>query len=129
MARRNEKYTPEMREQTAAYILESGKSATKTAKEMGIDVNTVCRWVQDYRKKHNLPSYAEEKGIKRSMRILKRKLMQARCRINPSVTQAELASVMNISRRSIQLLMKELTERGVIERVGSKKVGSWIVKQ
>jgi len=32
---------------------------------MGIDVNTVCRWVQDYRKKHNLPSYAEEKGIKR----------------------------------------------------------------
>lgn len=33
MARRNEKYTPEMREQTAAYILESGKSATKTAKE------------------------------------------------------------------------------------------------
>lgn len=65
MARRNEKYTPEMREQTAAaaYILESGKSATKTAKEMGIDVNTVCRWVQDYRKKHNLPSYAEEKGL------------------------------------------------------------------
>lgn len=81
MARRNEKYTPEMREQTAAYILESGKSATKTAKEMGIDVNTACRWVQDYRKKHNLPSYAEEKGIKRSMRILKRKMMQARCRI------------------------------------------------
>ena len=56
MARRNEEYTPEMREQTAAYILESGKSATKTAKEMGIDVNTVCRWVQDYRKKLNLPS-------------------------------------------------------------------------
>ncbi|MBR5937454.1 MAG: winged helix-turn-helix transcriptional regulator [Clostridiales bacterium] len=50
-------------------------------------------------------------------------------RENPSVTQAELASVMNISRRSIQLLMKELTERGVIERVGSKKVGSRIVKQ
>ncbi|MBQ0011754.1 MAG: hypothetical protein KBT07_03525 [Clostridiales bacterium] len=33
MARRNEKYTPEMREQIAAYILESEKSATKTAKE------------------------------------------------------------------------------------------------
>ena len=46
-----------------------------------------------------------------------------------SVTQAELASVMNISRRSIQLLMKELTEEGVIERIGSKKVGSWIVKK
>ncbi len=42
MDRRNEKYPPEMREQTVAYIKESGKSATKTAKEMGIDVNTVC---------------------------------------------------------------------------------------
>ncbi len=49
-------------------------------------------------------------------------------RENPSVTQKELASVMNISRRSVQLLMKELTEEGVIERIGSKKVGSWIVK-
>ncbi len=45
MARRNEKYSKEMKEQTAAFILETGKSATKTAKEMGIDVNTVCRWV------------------------------------------------------------------------------------
>lgn len=49
-------------------------------------------------------------------------------RENPSVTQAELASVMDISRRSVQMLMKELTEDGVIERIGSKKVGSWIVK-
>lgn len=31
---------------------------------MGIDTNTVCRWVRDYRRKHNMPSYAEEKGIK-----------------------------------------------------------------
>ena len=30
---------------------------------MGIDKNTVCRWVRDYRRKYNLPSYAEEKGI------------------------------------------------------------------
>ncbi len=34
-------------------------------------------------------------------------------RENPSVTQEELASVMNISRRSVQMLMKELTEDGV----------------
>ena len=31
--------------------------------EMGIDKNTVCRWVRDYRIKYNLPSYAEKKGI------------------------------------------------------------------
>lgn len=37
------------------FILESGKSATSVAEEMGIDVNTVCRWVRDYRRKNNLP--------------------------------------------------------------------------
>lgn len=45
----------------------TGKSATKTAKELGIDVNTVCRWVRDYRKAHNMLSYAKEQGISGSM--------------------------------------------------------------
>ena len=65
MPSNNSKYTDEIREQTARYILENGKSATSVAEEMGIDTNTVCRWVRDYRRKHNLPSYAEEKGIKK----------------------------------------------------------------
>lgn len=58
------KYSEEMRIETAAYIIESGKSATSVAEELGIDTNTVCRWVRDYRRKHNMPSYAEEKGLK-----------------------------------------------------------------
>ena len=53
-----------MREETARFILEKNKSATSMAEEMGIDVNTVCRWVRDYRRKNGLPSYAESKGIK-----------------------------------------------------------------
>jgi len=36
---------------------ESGKSATSVGEEMVIDKNTVCRWVRDYRRKYNLPSY------------------------------------------------------------------------
>ena len=64
MPSNNSKYTEEMREQTAKFILETGKSATSVAEEMGIDINTVCRWVRDYRRKHNMPSYAEEKGIR-----------------------------------------------------------------
>ena len=31
---------------------------------MGIDKNTVCKWVRDYRRAQNLPTYAEENGIK-----------------------------------------------------------------
>ena len=59
------KYSEEMREQTAQYILESGKSATSVAEDMGIDTNTVCRWVREYRRKYNMPSYAEEKGLEK----------------------------------------------------------------
>jgi transposase-like protein len=55
-----------MREQTVKYILEKNRSATQVAEEMGIDTNTVCRWVRDYRRKHNLPSFAETKGMKRA---------------------------------------------------------------
>ena len=64
MPSNNCKYTPEFREETAKYIIESGRSATSMAEEIGIDKGTVCSWVRDYRKKKGLPSYAEEKGIR-----------------------------------------------------------------
>lgn len=47
---------------------------------------------------------------------------------NPTITQTELADVMGKSRRSIQMLMKQLIENDVIERLGSKKQGTWILK-
>jgi len=49
-------------------------------------------------------------------------------RENPSITQNELAIMLNKSRRSVQTIMKQLIEEGVIERVGSKRIGTWIVK-
>ena len=33
---------------------------------MGIDINTVCRWVRDYRRKSHLLSYSESKRIKQA---------------------------------------------------------------
>jgi transposase len=64
MASNNTKYTTEMREQTARLIVETGKSATSMAEELGIDKNTVCSWAREYRRQHKLPSYAETKGHK-----------------------------------------------------------------
>lgn len=58
------KYSEEMRQQIAAYIIESKRSITQVAKEIGVNVNTLCRWVNDYRKRHNMPTYAVENGIK-----------------------------------------------------------------
>ena len=67
MPSNNSKYTEEMRERTAKFILESGKSATSVAEEMGIDTNTVCRWVRDFRRKNSMPSYSQSKGIKQAV--------------------------------------------------------------
>jgi Helicase subunit of the DNA excision repair complex len=64
MPSNNSKYSDELREETAKLIINTGRSATSFAEEMGIDINTVCRWVRDYRRKHKMPSYAESKGIK-----------------------------------------------------------------
>ena len=58
------KYSEEFRKETAAYIIESGKAATSISELLGTDTNTVCRWVREYRRKNNLPTYAEEKGLK-----------------------------------------------------------------
>jgi len=55
------KYAVEFRDQTAKHIIESGISATAMSEEIGIDKNTVCRWVRDYRRKNELPSWHEEK--------------------------------------------------------------------
>ena len=63
MPSNNSKYSPEIREQTARFIIDNNRSATSVAEEMGIDTNTVCRWVRDFRRANRLPSYAEEKGI------------------------------------------------------------------
>ena len=62
MPSNNSEYPQEIRERTAKYIVENGRSAISVAEEMGIGVDTVCRWVREYRRKHNMPSYAEEKG-------------------------------------------------------------------
>ena len=60
----NTRYSPEFRQQTAEFILSSGRSATRVSEEMGIDVNTVCNWVREHRRTHGLPTYAEGKGFK-----------------------------------------------------------------
>lgn len=63
MPSNNVKYSQELREQTSKLIIESGRSATSVAEEMGIDTNTVCRWVRDYRRQNKMPSWSEERGI------------------------------------------------------------------
>jgi len=75
MPSNNSKYTQEMRDQTAQFIIETGRSATSIAEEMGIDTNTVCRWVRDYRRMNKMPSWSEEKGRKATKPVSERELV------------------------------------------------------
>ena len=56
------KYSKEFKEQTAQHVIESDLSAISVAEELGSDVNSVCRWVRDYRRAHQLPTWAEQHG-------------------------------------------------------------------
>ena len=46
---------------------------------------------------------------------------------NPNITTKDLIELTKLSKTSIQKYIKELTEKNLIERVGSKNGGSWKV--
>ena len=46
---------------------------------------------------------------------------------NPTVTAAELASMLGLTSRHIQRLIKDLVEKEIIRREGGRKLGKWII--
>ena len=56
------------------------------------------------------------------------KIVLEAIRENSHITQAQLASKLNHSERQIRRIIKELREKGIIERIGSRKSGQWIEK-
>lgn len=47
---------------------------------------------------------------------------------NPSITQGELAVRFGVTRDGVSYNIKKLKEQGKLERVGSTKNGTWLVK-
>lgn len=107
MPSNNSKYTDEMRERTVLHILNSGKSTTAVAEELGIDTNTVCKWVREYRRKNNMPSPTIARAMKRTVRIqdpgdMKRKLKEIENRLKQK--EKELIE----ERENVEILKKSL---------------------
>ena len=48
---------------------------------------------------------------------------------NPAITQVKLMEELELSRKQIQKLIKDLQEEGLVERQGSNRSGKWIVKK
>ena len=47
---------------------------------------------------------------------------------NPTITQVQMSKVLGITRDGISYNIKQLKEKGIIEREGSTKNGKWIIK-
>ena len=106
MASNNTKYSEEMRREISKIIIETGKSATSMAEEMGIDVNTVCRWVREYRREHGMPSYAESKGIKARIPVSDRELMNKNKELEKEVKKYQKELI--IEKEKVEILKKSL---------------------
>ena len=50
-------------------------------------------------------------------------------RANPSITLDEVAERIGKSSRTVKTAVKSMQERGILERVGGKKNGSWVIKK
>jgi transposase-like protein len=87
-------------------IIETGKSATSFAEEMGIDTNTVCRWVRDYRRQHKLPTYAEAKGIKPQHPVSERELIQRNKELERVLKKQE--KLLAEEKEKVEILKKSL---------------------
>lgn len=46
---------------------------------------------------------------------------------NPSITSVKLAEKIGVTKRTIERTFKSLQEKKMIERIGSKRDGNWIV--
>ena len=106
MPSNNSKYTQEMREQTAKLIIESGRSATSFAEEMGIDTNTICRWVRDYRRQKKMPTWAESRGIKAQKPMSEKELVQRNKELERELKHKE--KQIADEREKIEILKKSL---------------------
>ena len=50
-------------------------------------------------------------------------------RKNPSITQSQMAKALGITRDGISYNIKQLKEKGIIERIGATKNGTWKIKE
>ena len=66
------KYDADFKERTCRHIQESGKSATSVAEELGVDKNSVCAWMRQYRRRNHLLSHEEVKVAKKQAQAVQR---------------------------------------------------------
>jgi transposase len=52
MSNKRRSFTPEFKEQVARMVVEESRAIPSTAREIGVNEQTLRNWVHDYRRKH-----------------------------------------------------------------------------
>lgn len=47
----------------------------------------------------------------------------------PSVTMGAISDKLNVTKRTVERIVKKLREQGKIERVGGKRYGHWVIRE
>ncbi|MBQ7446236.1 MAG: winged helix-turn-helix transcriptional regulator [Clostridia bacterium] len=69
----------------------------------------------------------EQKNLTQPERI--KQIIFSEMENNPSITTMQLMNITGLKKTSIQNYIRELTSKGIIERVGGKKGGIWKVNK
>ena len=48
---------------------------------------------------------------------------------NPAITQLKLMEEFELTRKQVQIMIKDLQKDGFVERQGSHRSGKWVVKK
>lgn len=70
----------------------------------------------------------KEKALNRALNENEQKVLSLIIE-NPKITQNEIKEQLQLARSHVQKIMKLLSDKGIIERVGSKKAGYWSIKE
>jgi transposase-like protein len=68
MPSNNIKYSMQFKEQTVLQMLDKGVSASSVAAYIGVNLNTVCRWVREHRKLQGLPTYHQQRKFNQAIK-------------------------------------------------------------
>ena len=78
MSKQRRSFTPEYKEQVARMVVEESRAIPSTAREIGVNEQTLRNWVADYRKNHagdepplSLPERARLRELEKEVRELR----------------------------------------------------------
>lgn len=76
MPSNNSKYSAQFKEQIVLQMLGRGESASSVAAEIGVNLNTVCRWAREHRKLQGLPTYHQQRKFNQAIKKIEREFIR-----------------------------------------------------